>query len=80
MASAAAVGPAQHSTTVLRWATEPSDADVESVRRVFEDVRASWVPLDFSLDAASTCGVRETVPFMHIPHEPEQVFWRRRAR
>ena len=64
-------------STVLRWATEPSEAEVERVRSVFEQVAASWTPLDFTVNVATTCGVYETVPFMHIPHEAKQVFWRR---
>ena len=63
-------------STVLRWAAEPSDAEVQATRAEFERVGADWEPLDFTVDLSTVRAVFEDTPFMHVPHRALQVFWR----
>lgn len=81
LSGASASEPAPHlpniiHSTVLRWAAEPSEEEVQAARAEFERVGASWEPLEFTVDAGTVRGVFEDRPFMHVPHTAAQVFWR----
>ena len=64
-------------STVLRWASEPTEPEVEMARESFEAVAGAWEPLEFRVDAIDIKAVFEDTPFMHIPHSAAQVFWNR---
>ena len=79
LSGASASEPAPHlpniiHSTVLRWAAEPSEEEVQAARAEFERVGASWEPLEFTVDAGTVRGVIEDRPFMHVPHTAAQVF------
>lgn len=62
-------------STVLRWASEPSEQDIGTIRAAFERIASCWEALEFSVDASEVRAVYEDVPFMHIAHDAAQVFW-----
>ena len=62
-------------STVLRWASEPSEADLAAAHAAFKAVAATWQPITMTV-ATGASAVFEDVPFMHIPHVAEQIFWK----
>ena len=64
-------------STVLRWAAEPSAAEVAAVRAAFERIASTWVPVECTLDVSSVCAVCEDTPYMHLPPaaRAQNVFW-----
>jgi hypothetical protein len=62
-------------STVLRWASEPSEEEVAASHAAFKAAAASWEPLVIDIAAGSVVGVVEDRAFMHIPHGDDRVFW-----
>lgn len=63
-------------STILRWAAEPSEDEVQATRAEFERMAASWEASEFTVDVSGARGVLEDRPYMHIPHDEKQVFWK----
>ena len=66
-------------STVLRWAAEPTAAELKEAQTAFKAIAATWRPIEMTVDSGCV-GVFEDVPFMHIPHSASQIFWRSEAR
>ena len=62
-------------STVLRWAAEPTEAELAAAKAAFKAVAATWKPIEIVIDDGCMA-VYEEVPFMHVPYNVEQVFWR----
>lgn len=64
-------------STVLRWASEPTESELAAAHAAFKMVAATWQPIEMTVDSGALA-VFEDVPFMHIPYTPNQIFWRSR--
>lgn len=62
-------------STVLRWAAEPTADQLATAKAAFARAAASWEPFEMTVEDGAI-GVFEDVPFMHVPHDKRQVFWR----
>lgn len=67
-------------STVLRWAAEPTEAELAAAHAAVDRVAASWEPLDVPITRCSA--VFEARPFMHVPTSGSagfdhdgQIFW-----
>jgi hypothetical protein len=63
-------------STALRWAAEPSDEEYAAAQDAFAKVAADWEPLPITIDLNGVVAVFEDIPFMHIPHDEERIWWR----
>ena len=62
-------------STVLRWAAEPTSEQLAAAHAAFKAVAATWEPVELTVGSGALA-VYEDVPFMHISHDKEQIFWR----